>query len=113
MKTAAAAVLLCGCLFMQTPVMRFGAGKSPEEAQQQRVTQLTPPALVVSDRWAGEVSVAKIRVWADDDFRAQNVRWQSTFADELAYANEVLGPMFGIQLTAEYREWSRHAPGST
>jgi biopolymer transport protein ExbD len=72
------------------------------------------PAQLESDgAWPGEVRVAKIRVWADDDYRAQNVRWQRGFAEQLDYANAVLAPLAGVRLVAEYRSWPRHAPGST
>jgi hypothetical protein len=52
-------------------------------------------------------------VWADDQYRAQNLRWQHGFDDELAYANEVLGPMLGLRLEADYRSWDHQAPNST
>ena len=52
-------------------------------------------------------------MYADDDYRAQNVHWQQGFADELAYTNQVLAAGFGVRLVAEYREWPRHAPGET
>jgi biopolymer transport protein ExbD len=110
----AALVIVCGC-FMQSPVMTFGGGKSAQQAQYDRANQLNPPVLVsLDDGWAGDVAVAKVRVWADDDFRSQNLRWQQTFAEQLQYANEVLAPMLGVRLEAEYREWNHHLPaGST
>ena len=60
-----------------------------------------------------DVRERRMRVWADDEFRAQNVHWERTFQDELDYANSVLAPLFGIRFTADYRAWSRHAPGAT
>jgi biopolymer transport protein ExbD len=105
-------VLACGC-FVASPVMHFGGGKSGEEAQRDQLTKATPPLLATDGDWQGEVRTVKVRVWADDEYRAQNVRWEATFADELAYANAVLAPMLGIHLEAEYRTWQRHAPGST
>ncbi len=55
----------------------------------------------------------KIRVWADDQYRAQNVRWQQSFEEPLERANLVLTSLFGLRLVPEYREWERHVPGST
>ena len=105
-------IIASGC-YMQSPVMTFGAGKSAKEAQIDHANKLTPPTLVALDEgWPGQVSVAKIRVYADDDFRAQNVRWRDTFAEQLAYANEVLGPLLGVRLEAEYREWHHRLVGA-
>jgi len=112
MKLAALAAMLAGGCFIATPPMRFG-GKSSQEAQRQTLGNETPPALVSNATWSSEVSTQRIRVYADDDFRAQNVHWQHTFDDELAYANEVLAPLLGIRLVAEYRSWQHHAPGGS
>src|SRR2546425_3116593 len=72
-----------------------------------------PPLLVAGQEWHGEVRALKLRVWADDEFRAQNVQWQRTFQEELDYANSVLAPMLGVTFSAEFRVWERHAPGVT
>ncbi|HMG21802.1 MAG TPA: matrixin family metalloprotease, partial [Kofleriaceae bacterium] len=63
--------------------------------------------------WDGRISTVRIRVWADDAYRAQNIHWQQTFEDQLEHANEVLGGMFGVRLVAELRSWSRAAPDAT
>lgn len=106
---AVAMVFASGCM---TPPIQFG-GKSSREAQHETLTHYTPPALVSADRTTGEVRVARIRVYADDDFRAQNVHWERTFDDQLAYANEVLAPLLGLRLEPEYRQWHHHAPGAS
>ncbi len=111
MKWVVAAGLACGCLI--SPVVPFGAGKSPTEAQHEGVTKLMPPQLAVDGTWAGDVHTAKIRVWADDDYRAQNVHWEQTFGATLEYANALLSSTFGVRLVAEYHAWSRHAPSVT
>lgn len=106
MRCVLALAVAAGGCFVQSPVVRFGGGKSAKEAQYDQASKLTPPVLVALDEgWEGNVSTATIRVWADDDFRAQNVHWRETFGEQLAYANEVLGPMLGLRLVAEYREW--------
>jgi biopolymer transport protein ExbD len=104
-------VVLAGCFI--TPPMKFGSGKSSKEAQQQRRTEMTPPELMPVGQWTGTVRTAKIRVWADDDYRAQNVHWEKTFGDSLAYANLVLGPELGVRFEAEYKVWNHHTPGET
>ncbi len=106
-------VLIVGGCFAVSPVMTFGGGKSQTQSQRDMATKMTPPALVVDGEWAGVLATAKIRVYADDDFRAQNVHWQQTFQAQLDYANEVIGPQFGVKLEAEYRTWDRRQIGGT
>lgn len=106
-------LVIAGGCFAMSPVMRFGGGKSETQAQRDMATKMTPPALVVDGEWAGAVTTAKIRVYADDDFRAQNVHWQQAFQAQLDYANEVIGSQFGVKLEAEYRTWNRRQVGGT
>lgn len=103
---------LSGC-FVASPVMRFGGGKTSEQVQHEGIDKLLPAQLTAVDRWTGELRVARLRVWADDDYRAQNVRWQHGFEEQLDYTNQVLGPMLGVRLEPEYRAWDHHAPGAT
>lgn len=102
--------VLCGCFY--TPPIPFGAGKSSQDAQWESLNKLMPPMLAAEQEFHGEVRTLKLRVWADDEYRAQNVQWQHTFQEELDYANTVLGPMLGIRFDAEYKAWQRHAPGA-
>jgi biopolymer transport protein ExbD/TolR/metallopeptidase family M12-like protein len=103
-------VMVCGCL---SPVIRFGGGKSAHEVQQEEYGRVTPTSFAGHREWAGEVSTARIRVWADDAYRAQNLHWQQTIDDQLEAANEVLAATFGVRLVADYRVWQRHAPGAS
>jgi hypothetical protein len=105
----AVALILVGCI---SPVMHFGAGKSATQAQHDTLVEFTPGRLSTEGTWQGPVAQAKIRVYADDEYRAQNIHWQHTFDEELDYANAVLGPQFGVKLVAEYRVWNHHAPGN-
>jgi hypothetical protein len=104
-------VFASGC-FAVSPVMTFGAGKSAEESQHDLMKGVTPPTLTVDAPWSGEVTVAKIRVYADDDYRSQHVHWQETFQEQLDYANEVLASELGVRLQPEFREWHFHSPGT-
>ncbi len=92
--------------------MHFGAGKSATQAQHDTLVEFTPIRLSTDGTWRGSVADAKIRVYADDDYRAQNLKWQQTFGEQLEYANAVLGPQFGVRLVADYRVWNHHAPGN-
>lgn len=103
------AVALVGCM---SPVVRFGEGKTAKEAQHDTLSDLLPARLSMEQSWTGPVHEAKIRVYADDEYRAQNVKWRDTFGNNLDYVNAVLGPQFGVRLAAEYREWAHHAPSS-
>jgi hypothetical protein len=102
---------LASCIV--TPVMRFGGGKSAPQAQHETLAKFTPGRLSFEKRWNGPVMDAKIRIYADDEYRTQNRRWRDAFDDHLAYVNAVLGANFGVRLTADYRDWNRHAPGAT
>jgi len=106
-----AMVMVCGCLI--SPVMRFGGGKSAHQVQQEEYSRVTPASFARHHDWGGDVSTAKIRVWADDAYRAQNLHWQQTLQDQLDAANEVLAETFGVRLVADYRVWQRHTPGAS
>jgi hypothetical protein len=110
MKWLIVVLMLVGCM---SPVMRFGEGKTAKEAQHDTLSDLVPTPLATEGRWKGQIMDAKIRVYADDQYRAQNLNWRQTFAGRLQYANAVLGPSFGVRLVPEYREWDRHAPAAT
>jgi hypothetical protein len=109
-------VLVVGCIGGQlvSPVVRFGGGTSPSAAQRDLIRDHAPALLSAPEVWSGSVSTVRIRVWADDDYRAQNRRWRASFDELLAYANEVLAPAVGIRLVADHRDWSfRPGPGNT
>jgi hypothetical protein len=106
-------VVMClsaGCI---SPVMHFGGGKSAKEAQHDTMSDLAPVRLVPESKWGGEIATRTIRVWADDQYRAQTVRWQRSFEEPLELANLVLTPLFGLRLVPEYHVWERHAAGGT
>src|ERR1043165_1332579 len=106
-----AAAFGAGCLI--SPVIPIGGGKSSRDVQHEGIEKLVPAQLTARGKWKGEIRVAKVRVWADDDYRAQNMRWQHGFDEQLDYANQVFTPMLGVRLEAEYKNWERHAPGAT
>src|SRR5678815_226894 len=75
-------------------------------------TEGVPAQLTARGAWSGAVRVAKVRVWADDEYRAQNAQWERGFDQQLAYANRVL-MLLGVRLEAEYWPWEHRAPGAT
>jgi hypothetical protein len=96
-----------------SPVVHFGEGKTRKEAQHDLLGDQVPATLSTEGRWKGEIRDAKVRIYADDQYRAQNLNWKQTFEGPLQRANAVLGPGFGLRLVAEYRDWDRHAPAAT
>lgn len=100
-----------GCLI--SPVMHFGEGKSAKQAQRDTMTELGPARLVTGEKWKGEVTTKKVRVWADNEYRAQNVHWQETFDESLELTNVVISELFGVKLVADYHVWDRSVPGAT
>lgn len=107
-----AVVLASACI---SPVIPIGAGSSKSAAQRQHETldSITPGRLVTGETWSGEITTKKIRVWADQQYRAQNVRWQHSFDEPLELVNAVLGGTLGLQLVADYVAWDRHEPSAT
>ncbi len=102
-------VVAAGCM---SPVMKFGAGKSAKEAQRDTMSEFGPSRLVTGETWKGQVTTRTIRVWADDQYRAQNRQWQKSFEEPLELANLVITPMFGVRFVADYQAWERNVPGA-
>jgi hypothetical protein len=98
---------LAGC--MVTPVMKFGEGKTARQAQHDVLVDYLPERLAIEGAWKGPVKDVRVRVYADADYRAQNLKWQQTFEQQLDYANAVLASHFGIRMQPEYKTWERHA----
>jgi hypothetical protein len=101
---AAVIALGSGCAGLQA-----GAGATSEAHRS--ALQLFPILLTARPAWTGEIRAAKLRVWADQEYRAQNPQWQQDLDDNVAYANRVLIPMLGVGLAAEYRAWDHRAQG--
>jgi hypothetical protein len=87
------------------------AGTQPGVGAPGSAGQLFPMLLTARHAWTGETRAATLRVWADQEYRAQNPRWQEELDDHVAYANRVLIPMLGVGLVAEYRAWDHRAQG--
>jgi hypothetical protein len=93
--------------------MKFGEGKSAKQAQHDTMASFGPARLASGETWKGEVTTRKVRVWADNQYRTQNIHWEKTFNDALELANVVLTPLYGIHLVAEFHVWERDVPGAT
>jgi predicted Zn-dependent protease len=109
MKYLVVACLAAGCI---SPVIPIGGGKKPRQAQHETLSSMGPARLVMTEKWSGEITTKRIRVFADVPYRSQNRQWQKSFEEPLEMANLVLTRSFGVKLEAEYIAWDRHEPGS-
>jgi biopolymer transport protein ExbD len=107
---AALPLVLVGCI---SPVMTFGEGKSRKQAQHDTLTSFLPAPLATEGTYQGPIKDATLRVYADNAYRAQNLDWRDAFGQSVEYANQVLGPQFGLRLVVDYREWNHHAPANS
>jgi tetratricopeptide (TPR) repeat protein len=83
------------------------------EVERKGLAKAMPAELDPGAHKAGEIRVAKVRVYADADYRGHNVRWQKHVTDELDYASQLLAPMLGVRLeVVEFKVWDYHAPGA-
>ncbi|MCA9678898.1 MAG: hypothetical protein H6709_08835 [Kofleriaceae bacterium] len=83
------------------------------KSQRKALGSALPATLEARKQWDGEPRIARVRVYADADYRAQHLHWKQTFGDQLDYANQMLVPMLGVRLEAEYLEWDRRAPDAS
>src|ERR1044072_4359317 len=95
--------LLAACLLfsggcLMTPVMKSGEGKSAKQGPHATMASFGPARLASGETWKGEVTTRKVRVWADNQYRTQNIHWEKTFNDAPELANGVLTPPSGIHL---------------
>ena len=82
--------------------------------QRKDLSKVTPADLEAPIKYQGDVRVAKVRIWADEDYRGQSPRWRRRINEELDYANQLLTPMLGLRLeVAEVKSWDRHDPGGS
>ncbi len=91
-----------GCLFGW-----FGK----DDAQERRIERAAKPAeLRALTTHSGDVRVARIRAWADSEYRTENPGWQERLAEQLDHASSLLIPLLGLRLElAETRDWQRTA----
>jgi biopolymer transport protein ExbD len=100
----------CGNRTVKTIVHEFYKSGPKKRSHEQIVKDsATPPALVADVLWSEPVRTVTIRVWADDEYRAQHMHWRRSFQEQLDYANEVLVALLGVRLEPDFREWNRRA----
>jgi predicted Zn-dependent protease len=89
-----------------------GCGGNVINIQRKILHDEMPAVIEMTDagkRWKGEPRIAKVRIYADEEYRAQNMRWKHGFTDQIDYANQLLEPAFGVRLEPEFKDWDRRA----
>lgn len=73
-----------------------------QNATERLAERLTPPPLAVNDEPTTQVHrPMRVRVWVDDDYRAEHVGWRRIVEAQIERANGVIGPRFGAALAVE------------
>ncbi len=94
-------------------VALLGCTREHIKAQRRALGRALPATLDAGKAREGEPRTARVRVYADADYRGQHLRWRDSFNDQLDYANQVLVPMLGVRLEAEYVVWDRRKSDAT
>jgi|GEM_PF-607539 len=88
----------------------YAARKSQRQRAHEKLRPdgLPPKAAAIPD----DARTLKVRVYADDEFRAQTIRWEDKFERRLETFNAAIAPPFGIKLElADTKPWPRSATG--
>lgn len=89
----AVVVLLAGCI-----TNAFSNAAASKQIQKRDLRKAMPAELGVEIPVPGDARTARVRVWVDEDFRAQHLRWRSHVEEQLDEANQFLVPALGLRL---------------
>ncbi len=83
---------------------------SAYQAEKERAAALRPAAVHTEPVvLAAQTQYLRARVYADDDYRAQNINWERHVEKQLARANEILAGL-GVQVeVAAFKVWPRRS----
>lgn len=99
---------LCVGVFASTPACQK---KQKSLLPQVKRPKFAPAPMVPRRNHESEVHKAKLRVFGDHEFRAQQVDWQREVRVMIDDANQMLVPEFGVRLeVVDFQEWTRQAP---
>jgi len=105
----AVVVVLCSsCIGMYGGT--FGGGKSRTQAQHDVLAEFTPPGFDTDAVSNAPVKEVRVRVWADEEYRSQNMGWQRVFQQGFDEANKVLVAKLRLRLVPDFQAWSYRAP---
>jgi predicted Zn-dependent protease len=86
----------------------------PRTTDREAARELAPVTLgdMAPRRATGEGRVVRVRVYADDDYRAATLRWQKKVERQLDRVNRVVEPAFNVRFELESaRKWPRSHAG--
>lgn len=86
----------------------------PRTTDREAARELAPVTLgdMAPRRATGEGRVLRVRVYADDDYRAATLRWQKKVERQLDRVNRVVEPAFNVRFELESaRKWPRSHAG--
>lgn len=97
-----------------TPPITIGKNVDQKRVQRQSLAAITPAPLESSKPWKGEPRVLKVRVYVDEDFRAQTLRWKRQIEEQFDDANQFLVPALGIRLdVVSYAPWAQRSASAS
>jgi predicted Zn-dependent protease len=108
-RLAGILVLICVAACM-TPPMTIGKKVDQKRLQRNDLAEITPAPLESTKPWKGEPRELKVRVYVDEDFRAQTVRWKAQIEEQFDDANQFLVPALGVRLdVVDYKPWAQRS----
>ena len=103
------AALAAGCY-----TNAFSNAAKEKALQRKALAKAAPARLEVGTPVPGLARAAYVRVWADEDYRSQNVRWRAQIEELLDEASQFLVPAVGVKLVAkEIVPWNARSSGVT
>jgi tetratricopeptide (TPR) repeat protein len=85
-------------------------GPSRKVVQRHNLALITPVPLESTNPWKGEPRELKVRVYLDEDFRAQTMHWKQQIEEQFDDANQFLVPALGIRLEiVSYEMWEQRS----
>ena len=99
--------VLAACM---TPPITIGKKVDQKKLQRRELAQITPAPLESTRPWKGEPRRLKVRVYLDEDFRSQTIRWKQQIEEQFDDANQFLEPALGIRLeVVAYKPWAQRS----
>lgn len=87
-------------------------GKKVDHKKMQRrdLAAITPAPLETTKPWKGDPRALKVRIYVDEDFRAQTLHWKQQIEEQFDDANQFLQPALGIRLdVVSYEPWAQRS----
>jgi hypothetical protein len=93
-----------------TPPITMGKKVDQKRLQRHDLALITPAPLESTSPWKGDPRELKVRVYLDEDFRAQTLHWKQQIEEQFDDANQFLVPALGIRLdVVSYEMWDQRS----